>query len=764
MALPPDLQDAFERLVDALDQSRNSLDGFSDELARADREDALRQQKYKQREQEIIARQEKLAATFKDLGARALGLASSMTTPEGAFQAMGGITASLVKGLTSLAGSIPIVGGAIKGLGEAGAEAIKLLTNETGKAFAVFGKISGSGVVRSFQETRESVERTGLTFEQLGSALTRNSEALASLSGSAISGSRRLQDIIGINAKAARELQTLGIGFQEFAEIQSDYVAYQARTGLARGKSDRELAAGAKAYAEELTVLARLTGKSREEQQKAQKQLENDARYRAMLFRLESDGRGKVAEQIRQFLTTVSPDQLEGWKETIGAGGIVGKAGSDLGVALGQAGLNLEEMAKNMLGGSLTARQANDMLNKGARQFLENTTDLTKAAGEGSPYAKFTVGFADRLGMAQKSQEDLLKTETERVKQQQKEGDATSAAMNKAQEVANQMQLLATSTKALMTVNNLAGDAMLGLIKVINELSNRYGDKVNEATEGAVNSVREGVKGFFGRGARRRVEGQQGAPSGAPAGAVPSTSTGISVGTPGVPKSSTPQQGSHGDQGAAGTSATGTSPEEQVRLAGLKVRPTGDVYGGGLLTPETLRIAQTIQSNLPGFRMFTSLNDKFHREKYPTSRHAQGKALDFVLSGMPTVEEAKGFKKMLQGIPGVHWVGNEYYPPPDGDMDAKTTGPHFHVQAAANGAVIPPRSGGTLVQVGEAGQSEAIVPLPDGRSIPVAVRGEQQQSAIMRELFVGMMDRLDTVVDLLDTGNKYSRNIAENLN
>jgi hypothetical protein len=82
--------------------------------------------------------------------------------------------------------------------------------------------------------------------------------------------------------------------------------------------------------------------------------------------------------------------------------------------------------------------------------------------------------------------------------------------------------------------------------------------------------------------------------------------------------------------------------------------------------------------------------------------------------------------------------------------------------AAANGAVISPRSGGTLVQVGEAGQSEAIVPLPDGRSIPVVVKNSSEQAAAMNDLFMAMTARLDTMVSLLSVANKYSRNIAQN--
>jgi hypothetical protein len=48
----------------------------------------------------------------------------------------------------------------------------------------------------------------------------------------------------------------------------------------------------------------------------------------------------------------------------------------------------------------------------------------------------------------------------------------------------------------------------------------------------------------------------------------------------------------------------------------------------------------------------------------------------------------------------------------------------------ATGGVVGARSGGTIVRVAEAGDAEAIVPLPDGRSIPVDWRGGTQMTGV----------------------------------
>jgi hypothetical protein len=66
---------------------------------------------------------------------------------------------------------------------------------------------------------------------------------------------------------------------------------------------------------------------------------------------------------------------------------------------------------------------------------------------------------------------------------------------------------------------------------------------------------------------------------------------------------------------------------------------------------------------------------------------------------------------MLQKIPGVSLVMNEYYRPPHGDMNQHTTGPHFHFQtSAAEGAVIDGPEAGYPVDLTAHGR-EVIAPL-----------------------------------------------------
>lgn len=196
-------------------------------------------------------------------------------------------------------------------------------------------------------------------------------------------------------------------------------------------------------------------------------------------------------------------------------------------------------------------------------------------------------------------------------------------------------------------------------------------------------------------------------------------------------KTTTALAGSHSDDGTQTTispdptkltaAADAKTPKEQVEKAGLKVRPYGDVYDGGLLKPTAVSVAQQAQQ-VSGFGMFTGLNDRFHQEKHPRSQHALGQGIDFVLNKMPSIEESQKIQQQLSKIPGVTAALNEYYGPPHGHKNQYTTGPHFHLNTtAAEGSVVDGPTAGYPVDLTAHGR-EVIAPLPAGSLLDFLVK------------------------------------------
>lgn len=254
---------------------------------------------------------------------------------------------------------------------------------------------------------------------------------------------------------------------------------------------------------------------------------------------------------------------------------------------------------------------------------------------------------------------------------------------------------------------------------------------------------------------------------------------------------SKPLESSHQGETSATLTATKQQktkdPADQIRQAGLKVRPYGDVYDGGTLTENALSVAKQLQDQIPNFKFFTGLNDTFHQEKHPTSKHAQGQGLDFILSRAPAVDESKNIKELIQKMPGVSLVKNEYYSPPDGDANQNTTGPHYHVQTSAkNGAEIDGPMAGYPVDLTAHGR-EVIAPLDQNKILgmlantnvtpqtkeifdPVfsttkndtdLVNSMQEYMRSHRQMMEVLVQKLDNVVDELEQSNTTQDNLLK---
>jgi hypothetical protein len=146
--------------------------------------------------------------------------------------------------------------------------------------------------------------------------------------------------------------------------------------------------------------------------------------------------------------------------------------------------------------------------------------------------------------------------------------------------------------------------------------------------------------------------------------------------------------GPTGDLGAKGGVARTT---DELRKMGLIIR-SGDVQADGRLLDERLiNLAKQIQSQVKGFQVITSLNDRFHAERYSTSQHALGRAIDFTLDHRPGEEEGQRIVQQLKSM-GAHYVIDEYNHP-----SAGATGGHFHAQVSAaagfEGTLSGPGSG-----------------------------------------------------------------------
>jgi len=191
----------------------------------------------------------------------------------------------------------------------------------------------------------------------------------------------------------------------------------------------------------------------------------------------------------------------------------------------------------------------------------------------------------------------------------------------------------------------------------------------------------------------------------------------------GTPPAKVPAATAAAAPGAPARKGYTAHSNQSLAALGLTLTGKGGEKGdrqaeGAQVSDKLIELAQKIKSNIPGFTGFTGFNDNFHREEIPNSGHAQGLSVDFVLNKRPTREEGQKLVNMLKSM-GASVAKDEY-----NDPSSQATGPHFHAsvpEGRYGGIFEGPRTGYAAVMHGR----EAILPLPNGQSIPIAIDTEK---------------------------------------
>jgi hypothetical protein len=752
--------DSVNRATQLFDQFGNTIQNNTDNIITREQVEAR-----------IKQEQEKAAQKYAKLSTAIVSTAQAMTTQEGAFNQLGNITATVVKAMTSMAGGLPVFGAAIKGIGEGAGEAIKFITQQSGQAFATFGKISGSGIVRSFEDMREAAKKTGLLYEEMDMVLAKNSESLAMFGKTAGDGSSKMQDILFANRKFAEQAQQIGISFAEFSEMQASYVAQQIRTGGIRNKTEKDLADGARRYSEELDTLSKLTGKQRNELQKQQEKMLSDARYRAKMQELEAVDPA-AAQRMRNMITMMPAELQEGLKDTFSAGGnITSKASAELAVQLSQGGQDMAQMVRDVLEGRKDEKEAFTETAEAAKKYVESTGQIAGLIGKESALTSNFTALSDLAGHAGKSFKEITTDIEKNREAQKKQTDDYAKAATTAHQLASSIQLFSTSANYVIKINNMVGGSLLELAKLINKITGKNTTGVDGSGLGATSGEMSSAIKYSGAAS--------GAYAGLKAGATIGTLFGGPIGTAigaGV--------------GAVGGAAVG------YFLGNKFANAAGYNEASNSSTSNPSNIDQILKFNEKdsGSRQhFDKLDDAFKKRVIAAAEEY------FLLTGKPfTVnssyrslaeQQALWDESVKEKRPGRGPTGMEIADPSKGpsahnrgmaiDIQEyrdpmalmalerqglrQTRGEkdpvHFQMR---NGGIVAPSSGGSIINIAEAGQAEAVVPLPDGKSIPVAFNSNTDQSGIIK-LFQSMNEKFDTMIDLLESSNSTQRNIAQNL-
>ena len=278
---------------------------------------------------------------------------------QASMNAVGGLLGSVVGGFTGLAKEfvnggnnlsdfsqhIPIVGGLLGGF-----------AGYIDNTVSTFRTLSATGAAfgNDMMETRRSAAQMGLSLDEFAGLITNNASNLSALGGSVTLGAERFKKM-NDNIKKSGDfaaLKNMGFTVEEVNEGMGDYIDLQRRMGTLQGKSTAELASGSADYLRQIDLLAKVTGKTREEAEKALREQAADAAIRGMMNQFEEG-----SQELANFRASL---------------GIIDEVG-------GAAGAAMKDLLDGMPSGPETAQFLNMMGDAGPAM-----QDALKQIGDGA--------------------------------------------------------------------------------------------------------------------------------------------------------------------------------------------------------------------------------------------------------------------------------------------------------------------------------------------------------------------------------------------
>ena len=147
----------------------------------------------------------------------------------------------------------------------------------------------GAGFGNDMMAIRHASAEAGLSLDQFSSMVAANADRVGLLGSTSGEGAARMGRLTKQLRSQEAGLLSLGFTQESVNEGFGDYIEMMARSGQLRGRSDRELTAGATNYLTEIDKLAKVTGKSRKEIQDEMNSRMAAANYNLLASRLSGD-------------------------------------------------------------------------------------------------------------------------------------------------------------------------------------------------------------------------------------------------------------------------------------------------------------------------------------------------------------------------------------------------------------------------------------------------------------------------------------------
>ena len=728
---------------------------------------------------------ENLKNSFSRLGSSLGNLAGNMAKgATGAAQytnLVGDAAGVLASALTRLGPIGTGVGVALKAAGSS----LGIVGSQADAVYKSFQELSTSGISTAggMSTVFNNMQKLGYSVEELGNfnaIVGKNSETLSSFGATAGQGLAAFAGVANEikNSQIGFEFRNMGMSVDDINTGIAGFLKMQTLNGSRATLTQQQLQEGSQKYIQELNLLSKLTGQSNEKLQQNREEMLSQERFAGLKYELQQriDSNDKAD-------SAVAKKQLEQINLTYEGLGKYGKE-AQTGFINSLTGTVSEANAKFL-------RTMPEAFAASQQPVIDSNTILSAAARNAATYmdnfgaAAAKIGASGDFGLAVK---DLMTglawskmSFEERKAQAEKDRvitDQSTTAMTKLIDAQKnttiQIQAMANAAfKHVVPAFQAVADTALFVAKKAREAFgvdmggvNDFGsgqlfrkplpvtvittDKTKAAETTAVTAkakYNEAQKSGKGSEVLKAGGAMDEAVSKASRLRNSDKAKAILNGT----WTKTDEDQYKKEQKAKKANPATATPGRAPDLSGLPIKGglNGQATAGGNTDERLAALAHAINNKLGGdLTRFTGFNDTYHQGLDRNSAHQTGHALDFTISDP---SKAKEITEIIRGLPGAKNVLNEY-----AKLSKGGTGGHIHAEVDGykfGGVATGPDSGYDTTLHG----TEAVVPLPDGRTIPVQMVGSDQQMGLM----AAQLSRLDDIVRVMQNQLGVSQKILQ---
>ena len=223
------------------------------------------------------------------------GLAGALTGAISSLTAsMTGLVTTFASGATRMdafASQLPLIGDSIAPL-------VGILDN----TFASFQNVASSGASfnNSMLQLRVSAAEAGMTLDEYGSMVARNTDLLATFGGTATQGAMMISRMSRALGGQREDLLNMGLTFEEINESLITYQALNRAGSRAQNRSVEEQAAAAAGYTKNLLKLSKLSGEDIKSQEAKIRQAQQDVAFQRRLATMDANERDKINQLMAE--------------------------------------------------------------------------------------------------------------------------------------------------------------------------------------------------------------------------------------------------------------------------------------------------------------------------------------------------------------------------------------------------------------------------------------------------------------------------------